>query len=95
METNNPTITNWFLRIGKIEGYSYLVLLFLAMPLKYWFDMPQFIRPVGMAHGVLFVAFATLITMMVAFAKMPLIKAALALLLSFVPFGTFFLKRVI
>ncbi len=95
METNNPTITTWFLRTGSIEGYSYLVLLFVAMPLKYWFAMPQYIRSVGMLHGVLFVLFATLLTMMVVFAKLPLKKAAIALVLSFIPFGTFYLKRVI
>lgn len=42
-----------------LEGISFLVLLFLAMPLKYIFDLPQMVEIVGMAHGVLFVAYLT------------------------------------
>ena len=39
-QTNQNT-TNWFLKIGKIEGYSYLILVFIAMPLKYVFHIPE------------------------------------------------------
>ena len=59
----NTTITKWFLLIGKVEGYSYLVLLFIAMPLKYIFNIPEFVRPVGSVHGVLFVAFMLLLAL--------------------------------
>jgi integral membrane protein len=44
--------------IAFIEGMSYMVLVFVAMPLKYLGDMPTPVRVVGMAHGVLFVAFS-------------------------------------
>ena len=53
----NSKITKWFLIIGKIEGYSYLLLLGIAMPLKYIFHVPEFIRPLGTIHGILFIAF--------------------------------------
>ena len=43
--------------IGNIEGVSYLVLLFLAMPLKYFADMPMMVTWVGWIHGVLFVLY--------------------------------------
>jgi integral membrane protein len=43
--------------IGIIEGISYLVLLFIAMPLKYFADLPIFVQIFGMAHGILFVLF--------------------------------------
>lgn len=43
--------------IGFWEGVSFLVLLLIAMPLKYFADWPQGVRVVGMAHGVLFVAY--------------------------------------
>ena len=46
-----------FLVTGKIEGYSYLVLLFIAMPIKYIFEMPMAVKVTGMLHGILFVAF--------------------------------------
>lgn len=92
---NHPKLTNWFLKIGKIEGYSYLILLFIAMPLKYIFDIPDLIRPIGTAHGVLFVAFMILIGLMLLNKKLSFKNAVLAFLFSLVPFGTFFLKRLV
>jgi integral membrane protein len=42
---------------GIVEGISYLLLLFVAMPLKYGFDMPLAVRLVGSLHGLLFLWF--------------------------------------
>jgi integral membrane protein len=88
-------LINWFLVIGKIEGYSYLILLFIAMPLKYIFQIPDLIRPIGMAHGVLFVGFMILIASMLLNKTMSFKIAVLAFLLSLIPFGTFYLKRLV
>lgn len=46
-----------FVTIGTLEGISYLLLLLVAMPLKYWCDMPEYVRVVGMIHGILFLAY--------------------------------------
>ena len=46
--------------IAYVEGWSYLVLLFVAMPLKYGADMPLAVRIVGSLHGFLFVWLALL-----------------------------------
>jgi len=46
-----------FRLLGIVEGLSLLVLLGVAMPLKYWAGDPTWVRVVGMAHGVLFVLF--------------------------------------
>lgn len=83
-----------FLLVGKLEGYSYLILLFIAMPLKYFFDLPQAVRVTGMLHGVLFVGF--IFTIVVLFSKKTFgfKQSMLAFLLSLVPFGTFYLKRL-
>lgn len=43
--------------IGFLEAASYLILLGIAMPLKYCADEPLAVRYVGMAHGVLFIAY--------------------------------------
>lgn len=91
----NTTITKWFLIVGKIEGYSYLLLLFIAMPLKYIFNIPQYVRPMGSIHGALFVAFMLLLALMFFKAKLSFKNAVFAFLLSLVPFGTFFLKRLV
>lgn len=46
--------------IGLLEGVSFLVLLGIAMPLKYVAGMPEAVRLVGWAHGVLFVLYVAL-----------------------------------
>jgi integral membrane protein len=43
--------------VSFLEAISFLVLLFIAMPLKYMYDQPQYVSVVGMAHGILFVAY--------------------------------------
>ncbi|MCB9730710.1 MAG: DUF3817 domain-containing protein [Deltaproteobacteria bacterium] len=46
------------LRIAAfVEGISFLLLLFIAMPLKYLYDQPEAVRVVGMVHGMLFLWF--------------------------------------
>lgn len=95
MENSSQQITDWFIRIGKIEGYSYLVLLGIAMPLKYFYNTPQYVRPVGSLHGILFIAFMILLGIMFFKVKMSFKNATIAFVLSLVPFGTFFLKRLV
>lgn len=87
--------TNWFLKIGKLEGYSYLLLLGIAMPLKYLYHKPEYVRIAGTIHGVLFVTFMILLGIMFFKFKMSFKNASFAFLLSLVPFGTFFLKRLV
>lgn len=43
--------------ISAIEGLSYLILVFIAMPIKYMGDNPYYVKIFGMAHGVLFILF--------------------------------------
>lgn len=43
--------------LAIIEGISLLTLLFIAMPLKYYFNMPEAVTAVGWIHGILFMAF--------------------------------------
>ncbi|MEL0005162.1 MAG: DUF3817 domain-containing protein, partial [Opitutales bacterium] len=47
--------------LGNIEGISYLLLLGIAMPMKYFFGFPMAVKIVGMAHGVLFIAYCLLL----------------------------------
>jgi integral membrane protein len=64
MTDTNASLTKNYLTVGKIEGYSYLALLFIAMPLKYLADIPTAVRIAGSIHGVLFVAFVVFIILM-------------------------------
>lgn len=47
--------------LARVEGVSYLLLLFVAMPLKYALDSPELVRQLGRLHGVLAVALWVLI----------------------------------
>ena len=40
--------------LGYLEGLSLLVLLFVAVPLKYWGGNPAMVRILGPIHGTLF-----------------------------------------
>lgn len=78
-----------FRLIAFIEGVSFLVLLFIAMPLKYWAGLPLAVRVVGMAHGVLFVLFIiSLLDIMIRY-RWSLLRGAIIFLSSLIPFGTF------
>ena len=77
--------------LGMIEGASFLVLLFVAMPLKYLAGRPEMVSAVGMAHGVLFVAFCAAVLQVGLTAGWPLSRIAGALAAAVVPFGPFVL----
>ena len=76
--------------VAFVEGVSYLVLLGIAMPLKYYFHQPEAVRVVGMLHGVLFVLYVLLVIQVTIQHRWSFGKMALALLASLVPFGTFY-----
>ncbi len=58
------------------EGVSFLVLLGIAMPLKYWAGLPLAVRVVGSVHGALFVVFCGLLLRALLAARWPLGRAA-------------------
>ncbi len=88
------TIKNLILT-GHVEGISYLILLFIAMPLKYAFEIPDAVRHIGMLHGILFVLFIIVI-LFVLIEKLITVKTAFVLfIISLIPFGTFFIKKIL
>jgi integral membrane protein len=84
-----------YLKVGKIEGYSYLVLLLIAMPMKYFLDLPIAVKVAGMIHGVLFVAFMYILLQLMIDKALSFKQAVFSFVLSIIPFGTFYLKKVI
>jgi integral membrane protein len=76
--------------VGFLEGMSFLLLLGVAMPLKYLFGLPQMVRIVGMAHGILFIAFIFLSVLTTVYCKWSIRKMLLLWVASIVPFGTFY-----
>ena len=85
------------IRIFKItaflEGLSLLLLLFFAMPLKYIWDEPIFVKTIGMAHGVLFVGYILLAIMLKFEQDWSWKKFAIICGASMVPFGTFYIEK--
>jgi len=79
--------------VAFVEGISYLVLVFVAMPLKYAAGMPQAVRVVGMAHGVLFVSFCFALLFVLVEGRLTFVRSVLTFLSSLVPFGTFVIDR--
>jgi len=84
---------NQFRKIGIIEGYSYLLLLFVAMPLKYFMDYPIAVKVVGMAHGILFIIFCILLALAWQKARWSLRESTLFFVASLIPFGTFYTDK--
>jgi len=75
--------------VAFVEGCSYLLLLGVAMPLKYLAGFPVAVRIVGSIHGALFVLFcAALVQAMVA-ARWSMVRGGVVFASSIVPFGTF------
>jgi integral membrane protein len=70
-----------------LEAISFLVLLGIAMPLKYIYDLPQAVRVVGMAHGLLFIAYVYLILYVGIAQKLSFKAIVISILGSVVPFG--------
>jgi integral membrane protein len=76
--------------IGILEGISFLILLFIAMPLKYLYGQPEAVRQVGAIHGLLFILFIYLLVSCSKEYAWPGKKALLLVGLSMLPFGNFY-----
>jgi integral membrane protein len=84
-----------FRLIAIVEGWSFLFLLFIAMPLKYIAGYPMPVKIGGWIHGLLFVAFGFSLIAVWADRKWKFSKVLLAFICSLLPFGTFwFDKRI-
>ena len=75
--------------LAFVEGVSFLVILFITMPLKYYAQMPQPNKIFGMAHGVLFILYVLAVIQSKIEYSWSFRKTGLALLASIIPFGTF------
>ena len=79
--------------VALLEGSSFLVLLFIAMPLKYLAGLPLGVRIVGIVHGLLFLMFLAALYRAGRLRDWPLRRSLIAFVSSIVPFGTFMFDR--
>lgn len=87
------TALHQFRVAALLEGWSYLILLFVAMPLKYAAGLPLAVRIVGSVHGFLFLAFIVALYRVILERHWPLRRALRGFLYSLIPFGAFVFDR--
>jgi integral membrane protein len=79
--------------IALLEGISLLALLLFAMPMKYMMDDPFYVKHIGMAHGVLFIAYIILAVMLKFEYNWSAKKLTIICLASVLPLGTFYIEK--
>ena len=89
----STTTFSWFRKIAFAEGISFLVLLLIAMPLKYMAELPIAVTIVGGLHGILFVAFVVLAWQVKNEYKKDWGWLAMSFIASILPFGTFWMDN--
>ena len=76
--------------ISYLEGISYILLLFIAVPIKYYANDPSLVKLLGMPHGLLFVAYVILSLVSSKEYRWNSKKTLVVLISSVIPFGTFY-----
>lgn len=82
-----------FRKVAILEGISFLLILFITMPLKYFMDMPTPNKWIGYIHGALFILYIVWVLMLKQEENWSTKKTVLALLASIIPFGTFWADK--
>ena len=81
--------------IALLEGASFLLLLGIAMPLKYLADMPLAVKYTGWVHGLLFIFYVLLLIQVKIEHEWSFKKAGLAFIAALLPFGTFVFDKTL
>jgi len=85
---------NNFKKINTIEGYSFIILVFIAMPLKYYFGYPMATKIAGTIHGALFTWFIYQLLKTKNETPLSIKESSFYFLLSLVPFGSFYTQKL-
>lgn len=79
--------------VSWLEGISYILLLFIATPIKYMYENPAYVKMLGMPHGLLFMVYIILAIMLKYELNWSNKTFGMVCLLSILPFGTFFVGK--
>lgn len=79
--------------ISYLEGLSYLVLLFIGVPMKYLANNDAIVKAVGMPHGILFMAYIILAIVVRQLLNWNTKTTLIVLVASVIPFGTFYVDK--
>ena len=89
----NSKLYKQFHQIAVLEGVSFILLMFIAMPVKYMLGNPLLVKYVGWAHGVLFVLYMIWLLRAKIEYDWSFKKSAIAAVAALLPFGPFLLKK--
>ena len=84
---------NIFRIVSLLEGVSYLLLLFIATPIKYLKDNPEYVKMLGMPHGILFMLYVVLAFLIKKEMNWDNKTLGIVLVASILPFGTFYIDK--
>ncbi len=84
---------NTFRVVSILEGLSYILLLFIATPIKYLGDDESYVKLLGMPHGLLFVAYILLAFLIKDSLQWDRKTFLTVLAASVIPFGTFYIDK--
>lgn len=90
---SDHTIIRRFRSWALAEGWSFLILIFIAMPLKYLADQPMGVKVVGWAHGILFIGYWITAIPLFTVLKWNVTRILGLGAASLLPFGTFVMER--
>ncbi len=85
--------SKYLFALGRLEGFSLLVLVFLGMPMKYLAEQPQIVRIFGPIHGLLFLVFTFQLFSFGGRKKWKVSKLLFLVFLSCIPFGFFPMEK--
>lgn len=84
---------SFFRIVSFLEGISYLLLLFVAVPIKYVNGNPEYVKMLGMPHGLLFMLYIVLAIVLKKEMKWNTKSLAIILACAVIPFGTFYVDK--
>ena len=84
---------NFFRVISFLEGISYLLLLFVAVPIKYFNGDDRYVKLLGMPHGLFFMLYIILAIVIQKQMKWNAKTLGIVMLASIIPFGTFYIDK--
>ncbi|SDW26260.1 integral membrane protein [Lutibacter oricola] len=79
--------------VSVLEGVSFILLLFIATPIKHFWGNELYVKMLGMPHGILFLVYIVMAIMLKKELKWSTKTFGLVLLASIIPFGTFYIDQ--
>lgn len=93
MTQGKTTAIRTFKVISFLEGLSYILLLFVAVPVKYLMGDATMVKALGMPHGVLFVLYIIMALVIRSRMQWGGTTTLAVLVASLLPFGTFYINK--